>query len=277
MRAKDILEWYLQMGVDEVIGEHPNTAQPVKPTEVKLIEPKEPVMSLKPMAIETQFASSSSALGSPSEIVKQAEALALRASTIAELKDMVMAFDGCALKKTATNTVFADGNPEAPVMVIGEAPGADEDREGIPFCGMSGKLLDKALASIGLSRRENVYISNTLFWRPPGNRRPTPEELMICAPFVAKHIALVHPKLLILAGSTAVSSLLGASEGITKLRGQWLEYTNAYLNEKIPTIAIYHPSYLLRQPSQKASMWFDLQTIQAFIESEYDATKKRIA
>lgn len=183
-------------------------------------------------------------------------------SSLIELRTLVESFDGCDLKKSAINTVFSDGNPEADIMFIGEAPGASEDEQGIPFCGQSGKLLDNMMAAIGLTREKNAYITNTVFWRPPANRKPTAEEIGICRPFVKKHIALIKPKLIIMVGSTAVESLLSINTPITKLRGEYFEYTNEYMdNHTIRTTAIFHPSYLLRQPAHKKTMWFDLLKI----------------
>ncbi len=176
------------------------------------------------------------------------------------LKQIVNSFNGCELKTTAKNTVFGDGNPKSQIMLIGEAPGANEDAEGIPFCGQSGRLLDNILSSIGLNRQK-VYITNTVFWRPPNNRRPTSEEIAICRPFVEKHISLVLPKLIILVGSTAVEALLQSNIPITKLRGHYFDYTNDHLQYSIKSTAIFHPSYLLRQPSQKKLMWFDVLKI----------------
>ncbi len=203
--------------------------------------------------------------GSPSlaNIIAEARALADAAGDLAALEAALRGFNGCALKKTATNTVFAQGAPESRLMFIGEAPGADEDRAGVPFCGASGQLLDKMLGFIGLDRSKDFYITNTLFWRPPGNRQPTPEELEICKPFVEKHIALVNPKLLVLVGGTATKAVLGEERGITRLRGQRFTYTNRYLTQEIPVAVIYHPSYLLRQPLAKKQAWGDLLAIKA--------------
>jgi DNA polymerase len=186
--------------------------------------------------------------------------------TLASLRSAVMNFDGCALKATATNTVFGDGIETAKIMLIGEAPGATEDAQGIPFCGESGKLLDNMILSIGLSRTKNVYITNTIFWRPPGNRAPTDQEIEACRPFVEKHIALIKPELLILVGSTAVTSLIGKHLQISKIRQEYYQYTNKYLDKAIKTTAVFHPAYLMRQPSQKKAMWYDLLRIKDFIE-----------
>jgi uracil-DNA glycosylase len=171
-------------------------------------------------------------------------------------------FEGCALKHTASNLVFSDGNPEADVMFVGEAPGADEDRQGKPFVGVSGQLLDRMLGAIGMDR-ESVYISNILPWRPPGNRKPSPAEIMSCLPFIARHIELIKPKVLILVGGTSASSLLDTKEGITRLRGRWVSYkvgTGENIQE-IPTMPIFHPAYLLRQPALKREAWKDIRAI----------------
>ena len=201
---------------------------------------------------------------SPAEL--QARKLADKADNLKELHDAVKNFEGCELKKFANNTVFADGVTNAKILLVGEAPGATEDAQGIPFCGESGKLLDKMLAAIGISREKNAYITNTIFWRPPANRRPTNEEINICKPFVEKHIALIQPQLIILVGGTATTSLLGTNEGISYIRRHNYSYTNRYLTKPIHTTAIFHPAYLLRQPMQKKTTWFDLLKIKAYIE-----------
>jgi DNA polymerase len=192
--------------------------------------------------------------------------LADRAKTLTELKTAIQNFNGCDLKKNAINTVISDGNPASQVMLIGEAPGATEDAKGIPFCGESGRLLDKVLASIGLVRTQNIYITNTIFWRPPSNRNPSLEETETCLPFVEKHIALIKPKLIILAGSVAFQTLFSSTNGLSKQRQKLLSYTNRYLDVPIPAAVIFHPSYLLRQPSQKKMAWHDMLFIKAFLE-----------
>lgn len=193
--------------------------------------------------------------------VQQARQLSDKCENLADLIEAIKNFEGCAIKKSANHTVIGDGDPNAKVMLIGEAPGANEDKEGIPFCGQSGKLLNNIIKSIGLDR-EKVYITNTVFWRPPGNRRPTPQEIAICRPFVERHIALVNPELIILVGSTAVESLLAIDIPISELRQREFPYNNAYLAAPVPTVVIYHPSYLLRQPYKKKEMWQDMQHIQ---------------
>ena len=188
-----------------------------------------------------------------------------RCSTLDELEKIVKLFKECDICKTAINTVFGDGNPDADVMLIGEAPGAKEDEMGIPFCGPSGKLLDNIMMSIGM-KRSDVYITNTVFWRPPGNRRPTPEEVAKCRPFVEKHIELIAPKIIILVGSTAVESLLGTKETMHNLRGNVFEYSNQYLKNVVKCVVIFHPSYLLRQPLKKKLMWHDVSKISELLD-----------
>jgi DNA polymerase len=252
MPAANLLQWYQQMGVEEAtsytsrnyISE--SLAQE-KPMQDKSLQPIDPVKS------------------STHEIIAKATYLANNCQTLEELEQIVKNFDGCILKKTANHTVFADGNSKSRIMLIGEAPGANEDLQGIPFCGESGKLLDNMLLAIGLSRSENVYITNCIFWRPPGNRRPTAEEIAMCRPFVEKHIALIQPKLIVLVGSTAVSSVLSNNEPISKLRHKFYEYTNQCLTHKIHITPIFHPSYLLRQPTQKRQAWYDLLQIKEFM------------
>lgn len=191
--------------------------------------------------------------------------IADKISTLAELKQAVLEFEGCSLKQAATNTVFSDGVSSAKIMLIGEAPGATEDIKAIPFCGESGKLLDYMLGTIGLYRDKNFYITNTIFWRPPANRAPTQDEIEICRPFVEKHIALIKPQLLILVGSTAVSSLLGNHLQISKIRQEYYQYSNKYLTEPISTTALFHPAYLLRQAMQKKTTWYDLLKIKDYL------------
>lgn len=200
--------------------------------------------------------------------ITEARRLAESAKNLDELKTIVENFNGCALKNFATNTVFCDGQPNAEILLIGEAPGATEDKQGIPFCGESGKLLDKMLKTIGLDRVRNIYITNTIFWRPPANRRPTPEEIKICSPFVEKHIQLLAPKLIILIGGTAATALLGKKESITYIRENYYPYTNQYLKEPILTAALFHPAFLLRSPYKKKDTWFDLLKIRDYIQKK---------
>ncbi|QKX03100.1 uracil-DNA glycosylase [Wolbachia endosymbiont of Litomosoides sigmodontis] len=207
----------------------------------------------------------------PSDWIIEARKLASKCNSIDELRSTVRLFEGCEIKKTATNTVFSDGNQSAKIMLIGEAPGVNEDRQGIPFCGVSGILLDKMLSAINLDRTK-VYISNTVFWRPPGNRKPTDLELDMCKPFVEKHIALVSPQILILVGGIACYSLLDNTKTISILRGRFHTYTNQYLSHSIITAAIFHPAYLLRQPAQKHLAWEDLKKIREYLNNINNCT-----
>lgn len=201
------------------------------------------------------------------DIVKEAQDLAASAKTAEELKKIVEDFDGCNLKKMATNTVFCDGNSSADIMVIGEAPGNHEDLQGIPFCGDSGKVLDAMFAGINMTRAQNYYISNVIFWRPPGNRRPTQEELAICKPFVERHIQLIAPKVIVLVGATAMSAILANDQPISKVRGQFLDFSPSFLDKTIKTFAIFHPSYLMRQPMKKKVAWQDMLALENFMQS----------
>ena len=196
-----------------------------------------------------------------------ARKLADNAATLEELRFAVENFQGCDLKKFANKTVFSDGIADSKIMLIGEAPGATEDEEGLPFCGESGLLLDKMLEVIGISRTKNAYITNAIFWRPPANRRPTREEIEICAPFLEKHIALINPKLIILIGGTATTALLGKKITIADVRSNNYEYSNQYLTKPINTTALFHPAYLMRQPTQKKPTWYDLLKIKEMIMS----------
>ncbi len=182
--------------------------------------------------------------------------------SLEKLRAEMEAFDQCPLKKTASRLVFADGNPKADVMAIGEAPGAEEDKQGKPFVGMSGQLLDRAFKAIGLERAENLYITNTIPWRPPGNRTPTPAETAMCLPFLYRHIALIQPKVLILVGSVAAKTLLGPQAAVTRLRGKWTDIPFPKGMSSVQAMPVYHPAYLLRSPGNKAKFWQDLLEIQ---------------
>ncbi len=202
--------------------------------------------------------------GEEGDGIGNAQAVARAATNLAELKAALERFEGCALKRSATNTVFADGNPASRIMFIGEAPGRDEDRIGLPFVGRAGKLLDKMLAAIHLDRT-SAYITNVLNWRPPDNRDPSPEEAAMCLPFLRRHIELVNPGIVILLGAVAARHVMGFSEGIMKLRGRWLEYRVG--DTMIPVLPTLHPAYLLRQPAHKKLAWRDLQAAEQKIVS----------
>lgn len=270
MQNHQLLEWYLEAGVDEAISDTPTDYFAVTPVKARAESPvaesplPAPAGSPGPKATPLHH--------TPSAAMAMARELADKATTLSELEAMVRAFDGCGIKKTASKTVFCDGNPQGRVMIIGEAPGAQEDIQGIPFCGPSGKLLDLMLGSIGLDRT-SVYISNTVFWRPPGNRQPSVEETQTCLPFVEKHIALVKPGLLILSGGTATTTMLRKDSSISRLRGKLYDYSNAYLAAPIPALVTFHPSYLLRTPEQKRLAWHDLLMVKDFLDKNPVATQ----
>jgi uracil-DNA glycosylase, family 4 len=205
--------------------------------------------------------------------IDEATQLAQSAQTLEELEKALHSFEGCGLKHTAMHTVFSSGNPQASIMLIGEAPGADEDRLGKPFVGLSGKLLDRMFHTIGYDRSK-LYISNILPWRPPGNRPPTKEEAAMCLPFVERHIELINPKVLIFVGGTSAKTLLRTPTGITKIRGRFVDY-HPYgdPSKTIPATALFHPAYLLRSPAQKRYVWLDLLTIKVALEADFDLTK----
>jgi len=262
--AAALLRWYVDHGLDETIGEEPidRFAAPPPPAAVAAIVAA-PSGAAAPTPIRTPTAAPPPRPPVPLEspqLVEDAREIARRATTIAELEAAVRAFEGCALKRTAKNTVFADGVPGAPVMIVGEAPGADEDRLGKPFVGVSGQLMDRMFEAIGMSRERDLYITNILFWRPPGNRTPTLAEQAICLAFTRRHIELARPKVLVLAGGTAVKAVLDTTEGITRLRGKW---TTLKLDDgsEVPTLPTFHPAYLLRTPASKRQSWWDLLSL----------------
>lgn len=197
----------------------------------------------------------------PHEARQSARDAAAAASSLDELKAAIEKFEGCALKKSASNTVFGAGNVEANLVLVGEAPGAEEDRQGAPFVGPSGKLLDAMLRSIGLAREE-VYITNILPWRPPGNRQPTTAEVAVCEPFIRRHLELIGPKVVVCLGGSSAKTLMEEDRGVTRLRGTWKELAFAD-GSKADITAMFHPAYLLRTPEQKRLAWRDLRAISA--------------
>lgn len=227
---QDILEYYKIMGIDDL------TIKQEALLEKKPAQPKK-----------------------NSVIKKNSAKTAIdKANSITELEDILNNFNDCQLKETANSTVFFDGHTNAKILVIGEAPGATEDEQGVPFCGESGKLLMQMLEQINLKRAENFLISNIVFWRPPGNRKPTNEEISQCLPFLEKLIALMQPELILLIGATAASAMLKTKEAITELRNINHQYSNQYLEKPIDSFVLFHPSYLIRQGAQKKKAWFDL-------------------
>jgi DNA polymerase len=270
----ELLRWYVEAGVDETIQNTPVdrfavakddpryaiAAAPLAPASSPGAAPVTPAPAAEPPSRPASPGSGLAELATPlsaEAAVHGAVALASAATTVEELRQALVRFDGCALKKTATNLVFTDGSPNALVLFVGEAPGAEEDRQGLPFVGQSGRLLDRMLASIGLDR-SRVLISNTVFWRPPGNRTPTTVEMATCMPFLERLIELVDPKVLVTLGGPAAKAVLAESAGVSKLRGRWFSYATPRLPRPIPAMAMFHPAYLLRSPSQKREAWRDL-------------------
>jgi uracil-DNA glycosylase len=262
-----LIEWYVEAGVDLAVDETPHDrfAAPLVPARDERPADRPSARSLSAAPPRTRAAAPQAspippAAAVPGEAVDDARALAAEAATLEELRALLERFDGCSLKATASRLVFADGTPGARVMLVGEAPGAEEDREGRPFVGRSGKLLDRMLAAIGLDRR-SVYIANVIPWRPPGNRTPTPQETAICLPFVARQIELANPDILVCLGGPSTQALLRQKEGILKLRGRWFDYPlESRAIRAMPTL---HPAYLLRQPLQKRLAWRDLLALKA--------------
>jgi len=262
-----LLAWQAAAGADEAISEAPvdryKAAAGAPPPTKPLAAPAAPIA--KPAAAEPA-APRVAAKPAPASIPLTPAAVSARdlagaAKSLEELVEALAAFDGCALKKTATNLVFADGNPKARIMFVGEAPGADEDRAGKPFVGVSGQLLDRMLGWIGLNRTK-FYITNIVFWRPPGNRPPTSDEVAACLPFVARHIELVAPAILVPVGGPATEALLRRGEGISKSRGRWYDYQTPGLGAPIPAMPMFHPAFLLRAPAQKRAAWRDLLNLE---------------
>jgi len=259
--ARDLLDFYAEAGVDALVGEEPvnrfaaveapapatRTVRDVVPSPHR--EANGPAAALVPQALD--------------EAAIAARAGAKSAKTLDELHGILEKFDGCALKTTATQLVFADGNPSARLMFVGEAPGRDEDIDGLPFVGRSGKLLDRMLAAIGLNRT-SVYIANIVPWRPPGNRTPTPQESQICLPFILRQIELADPDILACLGGPSAQALLGIKEGITKTRGRWFTFETG--KREIRALPTFHPAFLLRSPLQKRFAWRDFLAIKKALD-----------
>ena len=249
------LDWYRAAGVDVAVGDEPvdrfATSAVVRPRPA-------PAVAATPIATLPLVTD-------PGET----RAISATATTLDELRAAMDAYDGCALKHRATQLCFADGNPEAEIMLVGEGPGEQEDQQGKPFVGRAGQLLDRMLGAIGLDRTK-VYIANMVPWRPPGNRNPTPEELALCAPFLYRQVELVGPKLLVTLGNVPTQFLFGTTQGITRMRGQWKTLTINSLS--VPTLPTLHPAFLLRTPSAKAQAWKDMLSLKQRIVKEEIAT-----
>lgn len=282
--AVALLKFYLESGADAAIEDLPQSrfgaaglqmdasTGPVAASRA-MPPPSPPARSSPTSQPHSRSAPPRAAITTPSAILaagdlamaESARQAAAGANSLDELQAILGRFEGVeSLRARATNMVFADGNPAASVMLVGEAPGADEDRLGKPFVGVSGQLLDRMLGAIGLDR-STFYITNVCFWRPPGNRKPTEAELVAQQPFVRRHIELIAPKVLVLVGAASAHTLLNTNDGITRLRGRWFDYTSPGLGAPIPALPIFHPAFLLRQPAQKRETWADLLKLKARI------------
>ena len=252
---RDLLNFYAEAGVDAALGETPNdylTSPAPAPPPAATSRPVQPVPVRQP-----EIKAAAAAPAAPDAAVMAAREAAKSAASLEELRGLLESFEGCPLKATASRLVFADGNPEGRVMFVGEAPGRDEDIEGLPFVGRSGKLLDLMLKAIGLDRSK-VYIANTVPWRPPGNRTPTPVETQICLPFIQRQIELADPNILVSVGGPSAAALLNM-QGILKNRGRWVAYQTG--TREIRAMATLHPAYLLRSPIAKRLAWRDFLAI----------------
>ena len=259
-----LLDFHVEAGVDLALDETPHNrfAEP----KAAPAQAKAPASKAEPSRSETPppRALPKAAASAPEEVASLAREQARHAQSLEELEAILAGFDGCALKFSAKNLAFADGNPEGRVMLVGEAPGADEDRIGKPFMGRSGQLLDRMLATIGLDRSQ-VYVANIVPWRPPGNRTPTPQEIAICKPFITRQIELASPEFVLCLGGPAAQNLLGIKDGILRTRGRWFTYKTE-AGREIRALPTLHPAYLLRQPLQKRLGWRDFQALRRALD-----------
>jgi uracil-DNA glycosylase len=262
--VQQLLAFYLEAGVDCALADAP-VDRLAEPDSATIGAPREnPAQRLvRETPAATPAVSRSEIAPAPEAAIASAREAARTAPSLEALRALLENFDGCALRHTATRLVFSDGNPQARIMFVGEAPGRDEDIEGLPFVGRSGKLLDRMIAAIGLDRSK-AYIANVIPWRPPGNRTPTPQETQICLPFIQRQIELVNPDVLVTLGNPSTQTLLATREGIMKTRGKWLDYDTG--TRTIRAIATFHPAYLLRSPSYKRMSWQDLRAVAKALE-----------
>jgi uracil-DNA glycosylase len=270
--ARELLTFYLAAGVDALVGEEPVDRMadepPPAPAPSPAMAPPAAERALFQMPLEGQAAKRPPAPAAPPppEIaVMAAREAAASAQSLDELQALLENFQGCGLRATATRLVFADGNPQARLMFVGEAPGYEEDQTGKPFVGRSGKLLDLMMQAIGLDRSK-AYIANVVPWRPPGNRTPTPQETAICLPFIRRQIELANPDILVCLGQPATHTLLGTRDGITRTRGRWFPYDLG--GREIRAMPTLHPAYLLRQPLQKRLAWRDFLAIKKALAAQ---------
>jgi uracil-DNA glycosylase family 4 len=263
--VQQLLAFYLEAGVDCALADEP-VDRLAEPDSVPAAVAREvaPYLPVREMPAAMPAVSRSEIARAPDTAIASAREAARTAPSLEALRVLLENFDGCALKHTATRLVFSDGNPQARIMFVGEAPGRDEDIEGLPFVGRSGKLLDRMMAAIGLDRSK-AYIANVIPWRPPGNRTPTPQETQICLPFIQRQIELVDPDVLVTLGNPSTQTLLSTREGIMKTRGKWFDYDTG--TRTIRAIATFHPAYLLRSPSYKRMSWQDLRAIAKALEA----------
>jgi uracil-DNA glycosylase family 4 len=262
--AAEVLRWWSEAGVDLALDETPHdrfTESAAPPPRRVAAPPSRVEAEPAPRAPEPRAPVT---VAAPDEAARSAREIAASADTLEALRAALERFEGCGLKATATQLVFADGAPGAPIMLVGEAPGGDEDRIGRPFVGRAGQLLDRMLAAIGLDRTQ-VYIANVVPWRPPGNRTPTPQETSVCLPFMRRQIALAAPRLLVCLGGSATQTLLGVKDGITRSRGVWRDYVGDD-GASIPALPMFHPAYLLRTPAAKRQAWADLRKLKQALE-----------
>ncbi len=265
LAARELIAFYLDAGVDAALGEEPVNHLAPEAAERSPAPARLPAEARRSEPSTSGGADSLAAPPppSPEAAIMAAREAARHARSLKELRAILDAFEGCTLKASARQLVFADGDPQARLMLVGEAPGREEDIEGLPFVGRSGQLLDRMLAAIGLNRAQ-VYIANIIPWRPPGNRTPTPHESQICLPFIRRQIELADPDILVCLGGPAAQSLLEVKDGILKTRGRWFRYQTG--SREISAIATLHPAYLLRQPLQKRLAWRDFLAIQKALE-----------
>lgn len=264
-----LLDFHVEAGVDLALDETPHNrfAEPKAERTPAKAQPQTSSAKAAPApSAPPPRALPKAAASAPEEVASMAREQARHAQSLEELEAILAGFDGCALKFSAKNLAFADGNPEGRVMLVGEAPGADEDRIGKPFMGRSGQLLDRMLATIGLDRTQ-VYVANIVPWRPPGNRTPTPQEVAICKPFIARQIELASPEFVLCLGGPAAQNLLGIKDGILRTRGRWFTYKTEDGRE-IRALPTLHPAYLLRQPLQKRLGWRDFQALRRALDSK---------
>src|SRR6266568_7511544 len=271
--VQQLLAFYLEAGVDCALTDEPvnRLSDPdIIPISTPVSGSREtaPPKPVRPIPATIPVARGETTPG-PEAAIASAREAARTAPSLEVLRALLENFDGCALKSTATRLVFADGNPQARIMFVGEAPGREEDIEGLPFVGRSGKLLDRMISAIGLDR-SSVYIANVIPWRPPGNRTPTPQETQICLPFIQRQIELANPDVLVCLGQPSTQTLLGTKEGITRTRGRWFKYHTG--TREIRAIATLHPAYLLRQPLQKRLAWRDFLAIKKALAANRSAT-----